>query len=322
MRKYPIRFGKGPYVTLEEYVSLVHFILEIAGQGTCTSDWNQRPTPIAYWLGTLSVSFTTFYSYRLLFLTFLNKSNAFKQFVVFINETNVIMAIPLALLALGSIFIGYRCRDMIIGLGSTFWGHSIFVLPGAHVTFLEAEYLPWHLKMLPFIFSQIGVFFAHNLAYAALPQVPNVALRSLANAQTSFQKNIMIYLFCPIWGGNVVRVHTFFNQKWHFDDLYNRFVALRAANFGYQISFRLLDAGWIAYLGPYGISSVTRSLAIKTGNLATGFVYHYAFIILVAITLFTTFLFVWEHVLDHHALDFVFLLTFFCLSARGHREDR
>lgn len=52
--------------------------------------------------------------------------------------------------------------------------------------------------MLPFIFSQIGVFFAHNLAYAALPQVPNVALRSLANAQTSFQKNIMIYLFCPI----------------------------------------------------------------------------------------------------------------------------
>jgi hypothetical protein len=38
MRKYPIRFGKGPYVTLEEYVSLVHFILEIAGQGTCTSD--------------------------------------------------------------------------------------------------------------------------------------------------------------------------------------------------------------------------------------------------------------------------------------------
>ncbi len=62
--------------------------------------------------------------------------------MVFINETNVIMAIPLALLALGSIFIGYLSKDMIIGLGSTFWGHSIFVLPGAHVTFLEAEYLP------------------------------------------------------------------------------------------------------------------------------------------------------------------------------------
>lgn len=74
----------------------------------------------AYWLGTLSVCFTTFYSYRLLFLTFLNKINAPKQCATHAHETNAILATPLILLAFGSLFVGYQSKDMIIGLGTTF----------------------------------------------------------------------------------------------------------------------------------------------------------------------------------------------------------
>lgn len=77
---------------------------------------------IAYWLGTLSVSFTTFYSYRLVFLTFLNSSrrSAGHARLYDAAEPNIFMALPLVLLSTASIFIGYLGKDMIIGLGSAF----------------------------------------------------------------------------------------------------------------------------------------------------------------------------------------------------------
>jgi len=68
----------------------------------------------------VSASFTTFYSYRLVFLTFLNKSNSFKQYVLNAHDASAIAAIPLILLAIGSMFIGYLTKDMIIGIGSSF----------------------------------------------------------------------------------------------------------------------------------------------------------------------------------------------------------
>jgi NADH-ubiquinone oxidoreductase chain 5 len=93
---------------------LVHFILEMA---SLRFDWSAN---LAYWLGTLTVSLTTFYSYRLVFLTFLNRNNSFKRFVMSAAEADLAMAIPLILLSFGSIFIGYLSRDMIIGSGSAF----------------------------------------------------------------------------------------------------------------------------------------------------------------------------------------------------------
>jgi hypothetical protein len=50
---------------------------------------------------------------------------------------------------------------MIIGLGSSFWGNSIFILSD-NLSYLEAEYLPYHIKMIPFIFSHLGLFFAYH----------------------------------------------------------------------------------------------------------------------------------------------------------------
>ncbi len=88
------------------------FILEIA-----SSKYNFAGN-FAYWLGAASVSFTTFYSYRLLFLTFINKNNGFQRCIAYTHEAKVATGLPLALLAIGSLFVGYLTKDMIVGLGS------------------------------------------------------------------------------------------------------------------------------------------------------------------------------------------------------------
>ena len=206
---------------------------------------------------------------------------------------------------------------MIIGLGSTFWGNSIFVL-SEHMSFLEAEYLPYHIKVLPLIFSHFGILFAyHTTSFLSNPSVANASTISTM----SFQKSVVFYKVhtqTPL-----IKIYTFFNQKWHFDDLYNRFIVQRCVSFGYHISFQIFDAGWIAYLGPYGIARTVNTVAQRFGLFQTGLVYHYASIMLGAITLFILFLFSWAVVgiaipfWEHYALHFVFILTCFYLSTKS-----
>jgi NADH:ubiquinone oxidoreductase subunit 5 (subunit L)/multisubunit Na+/H+ antiporter MnhA subunit len=194
---------------------------------------------------------------------------------------------------------------MIIGLGSTFWGHSIFTLSHS-VSFIEAEYLPYHIKMIPFFFSHLGIFFAFNTTQFipslsenfVFPLVKsptsspsgNVHNELVTNSNnstsiftSSFQKNIVFYNFHT--KDTVIKIYTFFNQKWHFDDLYNRFIVQNVVNFGYNTSYKIFDAGWIAYIGPYGIANIIQWTIQRFSKLQTGFVYHYAFIILIAISL-------------------------------------
>ncbi len=271
---------------------------------------------IAYWLGVCTASFTTFYSYRLLFFTFLNGTSGFKSSLLHAHEPSFFISFPLILLAFGSLFIGFLCKDMIIGFGSSFWGHSIFILTD-HVTFLEAEYLPYHIKLIPFIFSHFGLFFAyHTTFFFASPlSVGDSSYSRLAFSFNSFQKNFHFHLFSSSFLSRFF--YTFFSRSWGFDDLYNRFVVQRFLSFGYFISFRLFDAGWISFLGPYGLSKTVQSFSRHFGLLQTGFVYHYAFVILVSTFLFFFFSspsawFFLFH--DFSSLDFIFLFLFFYLT--------
>jgi len=81
------------------------------------------------------------------------------------------MALPLILSATASVFIGYLGKDMIIGIGSAFWGNSLSML-SKHIVFVDAEYLPYHIKIIPLIFSHLGIFFAYNVAFTAPTKKP------------------------------------------------------------------------------------------------------------------------------------------------------
>ena len=319
---FHVRFGKEVVDPKNsDILYLVHFILEIASS-KYTFAGN-----FAYWLGTISVSFTTFYSYRLLFLTFLNRTNSYKQFMAHAHEANIILGLPLALLAIGSLFIGYITKDMIVGLGSSFWGNSIFVL-SKNISYLEAEYLPYHIKLIPFIFSHVGIFVAYHTTSFSTNSSSSTDIFSFWNNSRSLQKNAMLHEIVTL--KPIVGTITFFNQKWHFDDLYNRFFVQKVLSFGYHISFRLFDAGWIAFLGPYGISKTVTNWSRKFGKLQSGFVYHYAFIILTAVTLLLTllafsfsfhfgdsfFMFSLQYDYAPSALFFIFILTFYFVSKK------
>jgi NADH-ubiquinone oxidoreductase chain 5 len=113
----------------------------------------------ALWLGTITALFTAVYSFRLIYLVFLNKPSGYKAIMAGAHELPGVMAIPLGILSVGSIFTGYGCRDMFVGLGSSFFEDSIFMLP-ENLILADAEFIPVIIKLIPTICSSIGIILA------------------------------------------------------------------------------------------------------------------------------------------------------------------
>ena len=252
----------------------------------------------AYWLGSLSALFTSYYSFRLLYLTFFGENsfqtpsgenlahpaslmvspksftNSFKQSLTHAHDAPFLMAFPLILLAFGSLFVGYFGKDMMIGLGTSFWGNALYTLPH-HTLFLESEYIPQSIKSIPLIFSLLGAFLAYQI---------NLSSGGLRRT----------YLFkTSLLGRNL---YTFLNKRWLFDKVYNDFFVKPALSFGYQVSFKTLDKGMIEILGPYGIALTFQSLSQQMKKIQSGFIYHYAFTMLLGLTLLIAFVGLWDFI--------------------------
>nr|YP_009519758.1 NADH dehydrogenase subunit 5 [Nepenthes ventricosa x Nepenthes alata]AYC21389.1 NADH dehydrogenase subunit 5 [Nepenthes ventricosa x Nepenthes alata] len=217
----------------------------------------------AFWLGSVSVLFTSYYSFRSLFLTFLVPTNSFGRDILRCHDAPIPMAIPLILLAFGSLFVGY--------LASNFWANSLFVLPKNEIL-AESEFAaPTITKLIPILFSTSGASVAYNVNPVA----------------DQFQRAFQTSTFCN-------RLYSFFNKRWFFDQVLNDFLVRSFLRFGYEVSFEALDKGAIEILGPYGISYTFRRLAERISQLQSGFVYHYAFAMLLGSTLFVTFSRMWD----------------------------
>src|SRR3954452_25170091 len=126
---------------------------------------------IAYWLGSLSAVFTACYSVRLLALTFFTYPNASISVYKGAHEAPSIIAFPLVILAISSIFFGFISKDLFVGVGSGFWSNSIFIHPD-NVSLIEAEFaVPFFYKLLPLFSSLLGagiVFVVYHFFYASL----------------------------------------------------------------------------------------------------------------------------------------------------------
>nr|WVH44638.1 NADH dehydrogenase subunit 5 [Leucaena leucocephala] len=219
----------------------------------------------AFWLGSVSVLFTSYYSFRSLFLTFLVPTNSFGRDILRCHDAPIPMAIPLILLALGSLFVGYLAKV------SHFWANSPFVLPKNEIL-AESEFAaPTITKLIPILFSTSGASVAYNVNPVA----------------DQFQRAFQTSTFCN-------RLYSFFNKRWFFDQVLNDFLVRSFLRFGYEVSFEALDKGAIEILGPYGISYTFRRLAERISQLQSGFVYHYAFAMLLGSTLFVTFSRMWD----------------------------
>lgn len=193
----------------------------------------------AYWLGAISAFFTAFYSFRVICLTFLRKPSVSKVNILHVHESPLNMAAPLLFLSFFSIFIGYFFKDMFVGLGTNFWGASIFILP-QNALLLEAEFLPTSVKLLPVCLSFLGAtlsFLGYNFFFKLLYQ---------------FKMSLI--------GRNL---YTFFNRKWFFDKIYNYVFSQNIIFGGYRYAYQNIDRGIIELLGPTGIYSLIHGVSDK-----------------------------------------------------------
>jgi NADH-ubiquinone oxidoreductase chain 5 len=201
----------------------------------------------AYWLGSISAFLTAFYSMRVLSLTFLKKPLMNKVIASHAHEPYYTMTGPLFFLSICSIFIGYVLKDMMVGLGTDFWGNAIFVLP-ENALLLEAEFLDTNIKIFPVILSLCG--------------------GSIAFIMYNHFFNILYRLKLSFIGR---KLYTFFNRKWFFDKVYNEILAQHTLTVAYEHGYQNIDRGIIELLGPNGVWILFSPISNSSNYLS---VYH------------------------------------------------
>ncbi len=228
------------------------------------SSWAAH-TPIgqyAYWLGTAAAIMTSFYSWRLILMTFHGKPRCDEKTLAHVHEAPPIMWGPLLVLAVGSVIAGAVGEHAFVGEGmEAFWGKSIFVLH-SHGALAGAEHVPFWVKTLPLAMGLTGIAVAYVM-YVAKPDLPAKLAKQLRP----------LYLFS-------------FN-KWYFDELYDRIFVKPAFLIGRGL-WKSGDGAVIDGVGPDGVATATRELARRASWLQSGYVYHYAFAMLIGVVLFVS----------------------------------
>jgi NADH-ubiquinone oxidoreductase chain 5 len=232
-------------------------ILEIA-----YSKYNFLGT-FSHWLGSFSASITAFYSFKLIYMTFLSNPNGFKQSIQKAHDAPFPMAFPLVVLGLFSIFVGYLTKDMFIGLGTPFWNNSIFIAP-ENLNMIDAEFIPIYIKWVPFLLSIAGSLFSIVLYHFF--------------SQSIFRFYTNSYIFSSIY--------SFFNKKWFFDRLQNELIVSPLLKTGYNVTYKLVDKGVIELFGPSGLSKSALNLSKQVSLLQSGKINQYAFLIFALLIIF------------------------------------
>jgi len=237
----------------------------------------------------MAAFFTAFYSFRLVYLTFIAKTMGSRTIIGHAHEVPLSMGIPLIILSFGSIFLGFLTKDMVIGLGTDFWQNAIFVLPKNNL-FIESEFIPTYIKLIPTILSFIGAILALIINHFYNNELYNF---------TTSKFGLLMY--------------SFLNKKWYFDKVYNEYINKKLLLFGYFVSFKGIDKGIVEMFGPYGIATTFMSLANRFSKIQTGFIYHYAFVMLISIILLLTSLSLWDNLQAYIFFDnrllFILLIT-------------
>jgi NADH-ubiquinone oxidoreductase chain 5 len=261
-------------------------ILEVA-YGKFTTEGH-----FSYILGSIGAFLTAFYSTRLLYLTFLSSPNGYKSVISSAYDSSYQICISLALLSIPSVFIGFYTKDMIIGLGTDFWGNSIYVLP-ENMNMIDAEFIDHSFKILPVVLSLLGATTSFLLY--------------------TFSSKLLFQLKISFFGK---KIYNFLNKKWFFDKVYNEYIGQFLFKFGYNVSYKIIDRGVFEIFGPMGLSSSILKKSSLISNLQTGYLYHITLTMLIGITFFLGFRQFWilfGDLFDFRLSIIIFLLSFFLI---------
>jgi NADH-quinone oxidoreductase subunit L len=224
-------------------------------------------TPIgkyAYYLLIAAAFMTSFYSWRLMFMTFHGSTRADHETYDHAHESPWVMLAPLLVLALGAVAAGAAFHSFFIGEGYTeFWKTALFNSPGNHIR-VDMEHVPEVVSWAPTLAMIAGL----ALSWLFYIQAPSL----------------------PAWFANLPGIHglyLFFLNKWYFDQLYH-YIFVRPAHWIGRMLWKKGDGAIIDGLGPDGLAATVGGITRDIVKLQSGFVYQYAFVMLIGVTLIAT----------------------------------
>ena len=220
----------------------------------------------AFYLLVFSALLTSFYSWRLIFLTFNGKSNISTEIFSKIHESPKVMLFPLMVLSILTIFSGIYFVDYFLSHDYQFlWQTAIYLSESNHV--IESiHYVPKWVKYSPLAMMVLGLITA-IIFYLIYPNIP----KFLSNKLNPLYKFLL--------------------NKWYFDELYELIFVRNISRIGNFLS-DFGDKRVIDGLGPDGISLRVMDIAKQVSRIQTGYIYHYAFAMLIGLMLFITYFFV------------------------------
>ena len=214
-------------------------------------------------IGIFTAFLTSIYSWRLIFKTFHGEYNNKDIKIEETHESPIIMLVPLILLSIGAIFAGYIFQELFISQSSAinFWQDSIFFLEP-----LSSDHPPfWFLVLTPILVS-LSLPITYYL-FVKNKNLPN----QIVNANKP--------------------LHSFLMNKWYFDELYEILFIKTTKNIGLFL-WKIFDVKLIDGFGPDGISAFIKRCSIRANKFQSGYIYHYAFIMLLGFSALLTFLIV------------------------------
>ncbi|KQV31743.1 NADH:ubiquinone oxidoreductase subunit L [Rhizobium sp. Root1203] len=210
----------------------------------------------------IAALFTSFYSWRLIFLTFFGKPRASHEVMHHVHESPQVMLVPLYILAIGAVAAGFLFEGRFYGEEyAEFWKGALFT--GAENELVEQfHHVPAIVALSPFIAMIIGFVTAWYM-YIKSPSTPAVLAR---------QHRVL---------------YQFLLNKWYFDELYD-FLFVRSAKALGRFLWKKGDVGVIDTYGPNGIAARVVDVTNRVVRLQTGYLYHYAFAMLIGIAALVT----------------------------------
>ncbi len=217
----------------------------------------------AFTLLVVAAFLTSFYSWRLMFMTFHGKSRASAEVMSHVHESPNVMLVPLYILAAGAIFAGIVFAGQFIGHHEAeFWAQSLFRAESNNVI-EELHNVPFWVKASPFVAMVLG-FGLSWYFYIRRPEIPG---------QLAAQHGVL---------------YRFLLNKWYFDEIYDALLVNPAKRLGYFLWKR--GDGWlIDGFGPDGVAARVVDITNRIVRLQTGYVYHYAFAMLIGVAALITY---------------------------------
>ncbi len=222
----------------------------------------------AFWMLVIAALMTSFYSWRVMFMTFHGKPRASAEVMSHVHESPMVMLIPLFVLAAGALFAGHAFYGPFVGHHfEDFWNgaiaHGTVMVDGAAMTVVAAaEEVPKWAVWSPTVAMLIGLALAY-LFYIARTDIPV----TLAREQDLLYKFLL--------------------NKWYIDEIYD-FLFVRPTMAIGQFLWKGVDGGVIDRFGPNGIAAGVVGVTQRLVRLQTGYLYHYAFAMIIGVAALVT----------------------------------